>query len=442
MSKKLILGIFIGALFFTSLFSTARASFIQDAAGTGSAAGGSFWTKFSQSVNAPGTDVVSWTGWSIQSILAHSIAILGGYPDANGNVSLVSIDDSAIGGISKMIGLTYQQPISSKEYLAYVSRNLNIATPVYAQGQGWTFLRPILDIWIVIRNLIYLFFVVIFVAIGFMIMFRAKLDPQTVISIQTALPKIIVSLVLVTFSYAISGLIVDLAFLLNGLVNSIFLAPGGLILPKLAAFGLTQITSVNPDRIINIFWGGLTAGGVMGLLGLGLIGIFGLIIVVSSFKLFFALLGKYITLIFGVVLAPLAFLFGALPGQGMTGSWLKTMLGAALSFPATYLVLNLAIYFMTLGQPGQPQYLPVPPFTLDYFPAPAVPGPGVPIPPVAALPTSSRLVGLGIFLLATKIPEILDSMFKAEGPAAAAGAVGPELQGALRKVPFIGGLMG
>ena len=35
-----------------------------------------------------------------------------------------------------------------------------------------------------------------------MIMFRSKLNPQTSVSIQLALPKIVVSLILVTFSYA------------------------------------------------------------------------------------------------------------------------------------------------------------------------------------------------------------------------------------------------
>lgn len=440
LKRKTALGIVVCLITAASFLSPARAAFIQDTGvgGPSGQPGQSFWLKFSQSVNAPGMDITSWTGWPLLSIIAHTVAIIGGYPDESGNVPLASVKNSLIGGLAWVINTTYQQPISSTEYLAYLSRNFHLVTPAYAQGRGWDFLRPVLDIWIVMRNIAYVFFVVVFVAIGFMIMFRTKIDPQTVATIQSSLPKIIVSLILVTFSYAIAGLVVDLAFLLNGLINSIFFNPGGPILTNLAIFGIPILTTVNVDVIISRFWSALTAGGVINLLSLSLTAIFSLVVIVAAFRLFLGLLAKYVTLILSVLLAPFAFLAGALPGQGAVGTWFRMILSSAFAFPAVYLVLNLALYLMTLGQPGQPQYTEIPPFTLDYFPAPTAP-PVVGAPP--PLPTASRLIGLGVFLAATRIPEFIDSLFKAEKPAAIT-AVTPELQATLRRIPIIGGLAG
>ena len=59
------------------------------------------------------------------------------------------------------------------------------------------------------RNFAYVLITLLFIIMGLMIMFRVKIDPRTVVSFQSALPKIIMALILVTFSYAIVGLLID-----------------------------------------------------------------------------------------------------------------------------------------------------------------------------------------------------------------------------------------
>ena len=54
--------------------------------------------------------------------------------------------------------------------------------------------------------------VIILIAAGFMIMFRVKINPQTVVSLQTMIPKLVITLLLVTFSYAIAGLVIDMIY--------------------------------------------------------------------------------------------------------------------------------------------------------------------------------------------------------------------------------------
>jgi len=110
-----------------------------------------------------------------------------------------------IGTISTLIaGIYAVPPASGIAYLADIGEKLDLIKPTYAQetGTGFGKLTVYLPIWRAFRNIAYVFFVLIFVFMGFAIMFRVKINPQTVITIQSALPKIVLALLLVTFSYA------------------------------------------------------------------------------------------------------------------------------------------------------------------------------------------------------------------------------------------------
>lgn len=115
-----------------------------------------------------------------------------------------------------MVALYDNPPVSGMTYLASVTNRLGIAKPVYAQDQGIGFrgLQPILPLWRVFRNIAYVGFVLVFVVTGFAIMLRIKMSPQAVVTIQSAIPRIVIALLLVTFSYAIAGFLVDLSYVL------------------------------------------------------------------------------------------------------------------------------------------------------------------------------------------------------------------------------------
>jgi len=121
-----------------------------------------------------------------------------------------------VGGVaifaSDMIGMMYTQPISSGDYIKYMASNFGVTKRSYAQvdqGVGFTTLSPIQGMWTKFRNLAYIALVVVFVLIGLGIMLRVKIDPKVVMSVQNQLPKVVVILVMITFSYAIAGLFVD-----------------------------------------------------------------------------------------------------------------------------------------------------------------------------------------------------------------------------------------
>ncbi|HPP19164.1 MAG TPA: hypothetical protein PLT51_04255, partial [Candidatus Dojkabacteria bacterium] len=78
---------------------------------------------------------------------------------------------------------------------------------------GYNYLKDVVHldkIWRSSLNIVYLFSIIIFIIVGFMIMFRKNLPGNTTVTVSKALPQIIISLVLATFSFAIVGIIMDL----------------------------------------------------------------------------------------------------------------------------------------------------------------------------------------------------------------------------------------
>lgn len=135
-------------------------------------------------------------------------------PDPETNkLGYVEHSGSALGFVNSMISALYTPPIHSGEYVQYLSQNFGIVKPTYAQnnqtGSGFDSIKPILGLWVVFRNITYMFFVIVFTIIGIAIMLRVKIDPRTVMSIENQIPKLILGIILVTLSFPIAGFLID-----------------------------------------------------------------------------------------------------------------------------------------------------------------------------------------------------------------------------------------
>src|SRR5664279_4726537 len=110
-----------------------------------------------------------------------------------------------------MISYLYTPPTSSSTYFQNLADNFGIVKTTHAQtnGYGYDGLQPILPLWKAVLNIAYLFLVLIFVLIGLGIMLRIKIDPRTVMTIQNQLPRIVICILLITFSYAIASVMID-----------------------------------------------------------------------------------------------------------------------------------------------------------------------------------------------------------------------------------------
>ena len=115
-----------------------------------------------------------------------------------GKLGIVENKGGLLGFTNSMIIALYTPPAHTSDYIHYLSANFGIAKSANAEnhrGVGLTTIAPIANLWIIFRNIVYLFFVVIFVLIGVGIMLRLKIDPRTVMTIQNQIPKIIIGII-------------------------------------------------------------------------------------------------------------------------------------------------------------------------------------------------------------------------------------------------------
>lgn len=140
-------------------------------------------------------------------------------------LSKTNLSGGALGATTSLISMLYvNPPVRTANYLASVGENLGIVKEAHAQvtGSGAGVLDPILKLWQVSRNISYLIMIIIFVIIGLMVMFRQRINPQTVITAQAALPGLVIGLILITFSYFLASLLTDTAFIATDLVGYYF----------------------------------------------------------------------------------------------------------------------------------------------------------------------------------------------------------------------------
>lgn len=130
---------------------------------------------------------------------------------------------SILGYVTSLITMPYLNPPASGVYWAASGlQDAGFIPNTYAaEGIGFAALKPFITIWKIFRDLSYALLVVVLVAIAFMIMFRVKLNPQTVIGVENSLPKIVITLILITFSFAIAGFLIDLMYVSMSLIISV-----------------------------------------------------------------------------------------------------------------------------------------------------------------------------------------------------------------------------
>lgn len=306
-------------------------------------------------------------------IICHNFQICGNQP-------------SAMNTMTGLMASIYVNPPASG--IAYVSDTLAnaglLARPAYAQGIGFSGLIPLLPIWKTTRNIAYAIIVIVMIAIGFMIIFRMKIDPKTIISVQMALPKIVVTLILITFSYAIVGFMIDIMYLsmaliINIVVNNIKNWSPGYAIEMQESFttgGLSMLSSYvfsggfgAYDDIIKGLYGLFIGGGVIAtgvaayfaffslpgaatalLLAPPLIlgFIIGLGLLFTFIRLLFLLFNAYIQIIIALILGPFQLLAEAIPGKSAFGGWIRNIIANLSVFPTTVTIILFGTYFTSL----------------------------------------------------------------------------------------------
>lgn len=337
--------------------------------------------------------------------------------------------NTALNGVSILTASLFALPPASGIYYAQdLMQNAGLlAKPVYAQGIGFAGLAPILPLWKVTRNIAYTVIIIVMVAIGFMVIFRMKIDPKTVISVQAALPRIVLSLLLITLSYAIVGFLVDFMYVTMAILISI-LSEGMGHASRAAEIQTYFLTADFGDLFKHVMGGGFSSlddfllknlaaysvggagvtialrvlGGLLGFggvaLGISLIGLLGILLVFlgllfTFIRIFMLLLNSYIQLIISIVLGPIQLLLEAVPGRTAFSDWIMNVIANLVVFPTTVAVLMFAEFLTTINTD-----------TGDLFSPPliGVPGKG----------SFPAFLGLGVLFLAPSLIAQIKKLFK------------------------------
>ncbi len=155
-----------------------------------------------------------------------------GYPGVPGNESWKDdgeVDEDSQEESNKIIEFIRTKIFGLPEkFIEETEEIIEIEEPeeeVEDNSSGYNYLKDTIQldkIWSRSLNIVYVLYVVIFIIVGFMIMFRKKLQGNVTVTFSRALPNLIISLILATFSFAIVGLMMDVGKITMNVSKSIF----------------------------------------------------------------------------------------------------------------------------------------------------------------------------------------------------------------------------
>ncbi|MFH1896036.1 MAG: hypothetical protein ABH814_00985 [bacterium] len=228
----------------------------------------------------------------------------------------------------------------------------------------------VLKLWKQSRNVAYFFFIVVMIVGGFMIMFNRQIEPRTAVTVQYLLPRVVLGLLGVTFSYAIVSFGVQMAHVLQFLGYALIenmvpdLLTGGSPLYAM----LNVLLALFPP--VTLFYVFITL-------------VVLLAIIFTAFAFFFATISRFVKLVLLAVVGPLVIAWGSLPGQEEAiTNWFKGVLSNVVAIPAMFTVFWLGWAILVTSTFAAPN-------PLSFF--------------------ISLILGAGLMWQARKMPKVIDA---------------------------------
>ncbi len=379
----------------------------------------------------------------------------------------------AVGIMTNYISDLYVPAVSASQYTQYLSDNFGIVKKSYAAnaitknancsnyqfGYGFCGLSPIFNLWVGVRDFAYAFLTLLFIAIGIGVMLRFHVDPRTVMTLQNQIPRVIIAILLITFSYAIAGAMIDMMWTVTyaGINFITSVSPNSQVavgcgptniksLPQAAdqtlinqpvaftdmvfnkdckgnihsglfnlaqhvssAFGqlITQII----NQILGLQPGGCGIGSILNplpclqsfiewILEQTVKLIIIIAILIALFRLWFQLIKTYITFIIFVIMGPLWIVFGLIPGRPLGfEKWIRIVFANLAVFPLVAFMIVFARVLLDIApQTVTPQNMFIPPF---------IGNPNI--------TTFTTFMGFGAIMILPTIPDMIKERMKATG---------------------------
>ena len=266
------------------------------------------------------------------------------------------------GGVSALYTNPPASSVGEVKYMAGKLFDYTTGTQLAsAQGYGFTGLGGQADaksavkaLWTASRNMAYLIMVILLVASGFLIMFRVKINPQTVVSLQTMIPKLIITMLLVTFSFAIAGLVIDLIYVVIAAFVGFFSLGGIIDQPTQVGDIIGRLTGSNFGQYLLIQFNVIIIAIIVGVIGgfiafstfalipglnafapiIGVIAATGVFIwvLLVLIKIYIMLVKTYVLMILQISIAPLQIMLDLIPGQQGFSVWIRNLIANASVF--------------------------------------------------------------------------------------------------------------
>lgn len=221
-------------------------------------------------------------------------------------------------------------------------------TDFQAQAVDFFFKSTVLRLWQVTRNIAYSVIVLLLVIVGFMIMFKKKIAPQVVVSVTNALPRLVMGVILITFSYPIAALTIPIMAALNHLVFTAIQTAGVTSGAEGTLFG--GLSQMFEWFIMNIFErgvvGAVTGIGINLFTGFLLLAMVIITLVVGA-GIVFTAVSRVAKIIIATVFGPLILALGIIPGnETLTSDWFKGLIINTVSVPAMIAVYYFGFSFI------------------------------------------------------------------------------------------------
>jgi len=211
----------------------------------------------------------------------------------------------------------------------------------YTGPFGGGIINNVLEVWKVARGLAFAFMSVIMLIVGIMIATRRKISAQASVTLQYAIPRVVISMILIAFSYPIGATITTIAwqlakyapyFVWNTLKPYVFagwsdgfLVQASLAAPILATVAATVLVLILLNLALMMI--PLLGWSIMIFLWLSVLGILAFF--------FIKALIIYIKMVIMVITAPFTFAMYAIPGNDdKLSMWFKKMISLGLGLVA------------------------------------------------------------------------------------------------------------
>ncbi|NCT55825.1 hypothetical protein GW755_03160 [bacterium] len=256
--------------------------------------------------------------------------------------------------VTKQVSLESENLANTTYYADYMQEQLPIFGAKTAKAYTWegfltdtTLGEGFFNIWKTALNFSYYLIIIPTVAFGFAIMFRMQINPQTQITLMRAIPKLLITILLITFSYPIASLMIQLAKPITDVV-----------IGMLASFGDAATNSMSPELqqgASGNFIMFMLLYTVVASLGGGFVGIIIFVIllvmwVISMIRYLFAIV--IISFKTGILIAfaPLILLVSAFPGkEGMIKTYFMNLASKIFGLSAISVMYAASFYVIFIG---------------------------------------------------------------------------------------------